>query len=80
MRRQIEARLVSLRREYEMGVVQVQELESRLVSLRQTVIRISGAIAVLEELLSSQECDTEDLVGKPETGSESGNSAGRPLR
>jgi hypothetical protein len=55
MRKQIEMRLAALRREYETGVAQVQELESRLVSLRQTVLRISGAILVLEELLSTPE-------------------------
>lgn len=77
MRKQMEMRLAALRREYETGVAQVQELESRLVSLRQTVLRISGAISVLEELLSSELAPTESSELSQST-TPSGNSAAAP--
>ena len=53
MREQIEVRLESLKREYEKGQLQLQQLQSQVASLRDTMLRLSGAIAVLEELLSS---------------------------
>jgi uncharacterized protein (DUF3084 family) len=53
MREQVEVRLESLKREYEKGQLQLQQLQSQVTSLRDTMLRISGAIMVLEELLSS---------------------------
>jgi len=52
-RQQIEARLASLKSEYDKGQAAHRELEQQLASLRETMLRISGAIHVLEELLSS---------------------------
>ena len=49
----IEARLITLRREYEAGQLKILQAERELTSLRETVLRISGAIQVLEELLSA---------------------------
>ena len=45
-------RLVQLRRELEKGQQQMALLEQRRQELRDTVLRISGAIQVLEELQS----------------------------
>jgi len=58
MRETIEARLAALRREYAAGETQLRRQEQQVSSLRETLIRISGAILVLEELLSSSVTDT----------------------
>jgi len=54
MNQQIEQRLEELRREHETGTRQLQEWETRIRDLRETLLRISGAIQVLEELKSSE--------------------------
>ena len=53
MRQQLEQRLVALKSEYEKGQTQLRQLESQSSSLRETLLRISGAILVLEELLAA---------------------------
>ena len=53
MRQQLEQRLVALKSEYEKGQTQLRQLESQSSSLRETLLRISGAIMVLEELLAA---------------------------
>lgn len=53
MRQQIEARLAALKSEYEKGQVRLRQLELETSSVRETLLRISGAMLVLEELLSS---------------------------
>jgi len=50
MREQLEARLKTLKAEYEKGQQQLRQMES----VRETMLRISGAIAVLEDLLSTE--------------------------
>jgi hypothetical protein len=52
MRAQIEARLAALKNEFDKGQTQLRQLESQSSSLREAMLRISGAIMVLEELLS----------------------------
>ncbi len=52
MREQVEQRVSELRAELQKGQHALAELESRQAELRQTLLRISGAIQVLEELLS----------------------------
>ena len=61
MRQHIEQRLAGLKSEYEKGQTQLRQLETQLTSVRETVIRISGAIVVLEEVLAS-----ETLITTPE--------------
>ena len=46
----VEQRLVRLREEFAAGERQEHALEQRLLDLRNTMQRIAGAIAVLEEL------------------------------
>jgi hypothetical protein len=53
MREKMEARLAALRREYAAGETQLRREEQQINCLRETLIRISGAILVLEDLLSS---------------------------
>jgi len=53
-------RLDTLRREYEAGQAMLAELEAKQLDLRQTLLRIAGAIQVLEELLSGTEASGTD--------------------
>jgi hypothetical protein len=50
MRDKIEQRLTELRAEFETGQKMIAELDARQAELRNTLLRISGAIQVLEEL------------------------------
>jgi predicted nuclease with TOPRIM domain len=52
MRTQLEHRLQSLKTEFEAGQKMLSELEAKQMNLRETLLRISGAIQVLEEELS----------------------------
>ena len=51
MREQLEKRLQALTTEYEAGQKALANLESQKANLRETLLRISGAIQVLEEEL-----------------------------
>lgn len=52
MKKQLQRRLQSLQTEYEAGQKVLAELEAKQASVRDTLLRISGAIQVLEEELS----------------------------
>ena len=52
MREQLEQRVGELKAEQQKGQQVLAELEARQAELRQTLLRISGAIQVLEELLA----------------------------
>ena len=49
------SRLEELRRELELGQAQLVAKERELMQLKETVLRISGAVQVLEELLSGKD-------------------------
>jgi hypothetical protein len=51
----MEIRLAELQREFEAGQLEFQSLEKRQTYLRETLLRISGAIQVLEEMLSKEQ-------------------------
>ena len=51
MREALEARLAELRAEQEKGEQMLAEMQARQAALRETLLRISGAIQVLEELV-----------------------------
>ena len=55
MREKLEQRLTELRAEYESGQRALAELEQKQMTLRDTVLRISGAIQVLEEELGTKD-------------------------
>ena len=55
MREQLQARLEELKQEFESGQQRLAEFENQAAQLRQTLLRISGAIQVLEEELSRDE-------------------------
>jgi hypothetical protein len=51
MRKQIQGRLEELKKELETGQAQLQQVEMQRTYLHETVLRISGAVQVLEDLL-----------------------------
>jgi prefoldin subunit 5 len=53
MREQVERRVSELKAEQQKGQQMLAELEGQEAELRQTLLRISGAIQVLEELLAA---------------------------
>lgn len=55
MREHIQARLELLRQELTKGQVELQKVESQRTYLQETLLRISGAIQVLEELLTEEQ-------------------------
>lgn len=54
MKEQLEQRLQSLKAELENGQKMLAELETKQTNLRSTLLRISGAIQVLEEMLAQE--------------------------
>ncbi len=52
MKQQLEQRLKELKAEFETGQRTLAELDARQANLRETLLRISGAIQVLEEELA----------------------------
>jgi predicted nuclease with TOPRIM domain len=54
MKEQLEKRLGELRKEYEMGQARLRELETETAYVRETMLRISGAVQVLEEALATE--------------------------
>ena len=55
MRDQLEHRLKTLKTELEAGEKMLADLDARRANLRETLLRISGAIQVLEELLAAEQ-------------------------
>ena len=64
MREHIESRIADLRQDYQLGQGKLQEFNRQATALQETLLRISGAIQVLEELLDQgQERDSPN--GRP---------------
>ncbi len=59
MKEQIEARINELKLEFEEGNKMLEELDMKRAGLEQTILRISGAIQALEELMP-KENETEN--------------------
>jgi len=55
MQEKLVARLTALSQEYEAGRKMLADLEARQLELQQTLLRIGGAIQVLEELLAADQ-------------------------
>lgn len=66
MKNKIEQRLAALKAEFESGQKMLRELEAKQANLKQTVLRISGAIQVLEELLEETEAEATAEEPEPE--------------
>lgn len=58
----VHERLEELQREAETGRRQLELLEARRVELRDTLLRIDGAIQVLEELVVAETGDVVDIT------------------
>ena len=74
MKEQLKQRLEDLKAEFESGQKVLAELDAKQANLRETLLRISGAIQVLEEELAKAEQPTEDDVTQLD-GSENGGAA-----
>jgi hypothetical protein len=59
MREQLEKRLGELKAEYDQGEKMLSDLDSRSEQVRQTLLRISGAIQILEEMLKVEDAAAE---------------------
>jgi hypothetical protein len=57
MHERIRQRVSELRKDFEAGEARLAALDREAVQLRQTLLRISGAIQVLEETLAADEAD-----------------------
>ncbi len=66
MREQLKRRLDELKEEFESGQKMLAEVEARAENLRQSLLRISGAIQVLEEELGKAEESEVAALGKEE--------------
>jgi hypothetical protein len=70
MKQQLEQRLKQLRAEFESGQNALAELEAQQMNLRNTLLRISGAIQVLEEELAKSNgpnnIEQTENLSKPE--------------
>jgi len=58
MREQLEQRLAALKAEFDAGQKLLTDLEQKQANLRQTLLRISGAIQVIEEELGKTTAET----------------------
>lgn len=54
MREQLQKRLEELRAELEAGQKMLNDLDAKRENLRQTLLRISGAVQILEEELAKE--------------------------
>lgn len=75
MQERLEQRLEELKAEFEKGQQTLEELETRAAEVRQTLLRISGAIQVLEEVLGSPEQPHEN--GSEPSAQEAADATGR---
>jgi predicted nuclease with TOPRIM domain len=57
LRERLEQKLEELKREFEIGQTRLRELEAQQSQLRETLLRISGAIQILEESLTDVPTD-----------------------
>lgn len=60
MRNELQRRVELLRSEFEKGKARLQELQQQELQLQETMLRISGAIQVLTELLEQEEKSAAD--------------------
>lgn len=81
MRERLEHRLQELKTEFGNGEQTLRELEEQMATVRQTLLRISGAIQVLEEELGHTDQTQRDEGHEPsvnarETGATAGPAGG----
>ena len=59
MKERLEKRVVELKSEYEAGQKMLADLEKKQTELEATMLRISGAIQVIEEMLAQEQKEAE---------------------
>lgn len=64
MKEMLQERLKELRAEFEAGQGLLNELEGKMAATRETLLRISGAIQVIEEILARSESEAEVGMGR----------------
>ena len=79
MKEQLQQRLQSLKQEYKSGQAMLAELEAKRANLKETLLRISGAIQVLEEILV-QEGQPSDNVEAAEEAFKQAAMPEEPMR
>jgi len=62
MKEQLETRIKELKGEFEEGKKMMEELDIKRTNLGQTLLRISGAIQALEELVPNEEEAEKDEI------------------
>ena len=65
MKEQMEKRLKELKAEFEAGQKMLAELDAKQANVRNTLLRISGAIQVIEEELAKQNQTSDNDSGQP---------------
>ena len=68
MTEQLQARLDELKQEYQLGESRLRELTQQEVLLRETLLRISGAVQVLSELIESSGTPDGDAAAASRSG------------
>lgn len=66
MKEQLQKRLQELRTEFESGQKALADMEMKQANLRNTLLRISGAIQVLEEELANENQGISKDIGRCE--------------
>jgi predicted nuclease with TOPRIM domain len=66
---QLLIRLASLKKEFEVGQARLRELEAEQAHVRETMLRISGAIQVLQELVDEPTAGAGAAEATTATGS-----------
>jgi hypothetical protein len=62
MKEQVDKRLAELKNEFERGQKILEDLDARREQAKQSLLRISGAIQVLEEILKEEEQSKSEMV------------------
>jgi predicted nuclease with TOPRIM domain len=60
MQEELQRKLDELKKEYEVGQNRLRELETEQAYVRETMLRISGAIQVLQELIDGSNKEDQD--------------------
>ncbi|MCX4821033.1 hypothetical protein OG883_14140 [Streptomyces sp. NBC_01142] len=79
MREQMRSRLTELKQEYQEGEARLRTLVQQESALRETLLRISGAAQVLEELLAPATGDANGNGNGPSHSPETGAEAEPPV-
>lgn len=67
MREQVQMRLEVLKKELETGQAELEKVERQRTYLHETLLRISGAVQALEEVLAEGQSTGQDGAGPGET-------------